>query len=105
MSYQRVAKLADLPDRGMIACQVAGLPIVLCRLDRDVIALSNECTHEGDRLSDGELDISRREIECPRHFGTFSIDTGDPVAPPPVLPIQRFPVRVYDGNVEIYLAD
>ena len=70
---------------------------------RELLCVSDTCTHEEASLSDGE--ISGDEIECPLHGGAFDIRTGTPVAFPVVVPATIYPCRVVQGIVEIGLKN
>ena len=40
-----------------------------------------------------------REIECPKHSSTFSLETGEPMTLPATQPVAVFDVRIEDGKV------
>jgi nitrite reductase/ring-hydroxylating ferredoxin subunit len=101
MAFVEVMKLDDLGIGEIRPIEINGEAIALCRMPDGVFALSNQCSHEAECLSDGELDLERRTLECPKHFGEFSVDTGAPVTPPPTEPVRVFDVRVREGYVDI----
>jgi nitrite reductase/ring-hydroxylating ferredoxin subunit len=43
-------------------------------------------------------------VECPRHGARFDLMTGEVKALPAVFPVNAYPVRVVDGQVEVDLG-
>ena len=64
--------------------------------------MDNVCTHDGGTLGDGELDEGC--VECPRHGARFDLFTGEVRAMPAVFPVNAYPVRVVDGEVQVDLS-
>ena len=62
-------------------------------------AIDNVCTHDGGTLGEGELEDCL--VECPRHGARFDLTTGVVKALPAVFPVNAYPVRVVDGEVQI----
>lgn len=60
-------------------------------------ATDDRCSHGLASLCEGE--IVGDEIECPMHFGSFSIATGEPIAAPCSVPIRTWPVVVEGEQV------
>lgn len=65
--------------------------------DGSFVAFSIYCTHTGCPV---RWDNGARLFLCPCHGGTFYSDGSIAAGPPPV-PLERHPVRVRDGNVEL----
>lgn len=65
--------------------------------DGSFVAFSIYCTHTGCPV---RWDNGARLFLCPCHGGTFYSDGTIAGGPPPV-PLERHPVRVRDGNVEL----
>jgi 3-phenylpropionate/trans-cinnamate dioxygenase ferredoxin component len=65
-------------------------------------AIDNVCTHDGGVLGEGELDDCL--VECPRHGARFDLATGEVKALPAVFPVNAYPVRVVNGQVEVDLG-
>ncbi len=67
---------------------------------RDYVGMSNICTHLGCRtrwVSD------RRQFYCPCHAGVFDED-GNVVSGPPPRPLDRYEVKVEEGQLLFHLA-
>ena len=65
-------------------------------------AIDNVCTHDGGVLGEGELEDCL--VECPRHGARFDLATGEVKALPAVFPVNAYPVRVVNGQVEVDLG-
>jgi 3-phenylpropionate/trans-cinnamate dioxygenase ferredoxin subunit len=52
-------------------------------------------------LSEGEVLVEEREIECWKHGSTFSLVTGEPQCLPAVKPVPVYEVVVEDGDVKV----
>jgi len=65
-------------------------------------AIDNVCTHDGGVLGEGELEDCM--VECPRHGARFELATGEVRALPAVFPVNAYPVRVVNGQVEVDLG-
>jgi 3-phenylpropionate/trans-cinnamate dioxygenase ferredoxin subunit len=76
-------------------------PIAVYNIEGEYYAVEDTCTHDGGELAGGEL--HGFEVECPRHGARFDLRDGAVTAPPAVMPIATFPVRVENG--EIYTRD
>ena len=57
---------------------------------RRVYAIGDVCSHANVSLSEGEVWCDERELECPKHGSTFSLDTGEPVTLPATQPVPVF---------------
>jgi naphthalene 1,2-dioxygenase ferredoxin component len=91
----------DVREGDVIAVNVRGHDIALYRVDGEVYATANLCTHGHARLCDGFLEGT--EIECPLHQGRFDVRTGAPVLEPVTESVRTFPVRIEDGQVLLLL--
>lgn len=71
--------------------------IAVYNVDGEYYAIEDTCTHDGGDLAGGEL--HGFEVECPRHGARFDLRDGSVTAPPAVVPIEIFPVRVEEGMI------
>ena len=71
--------------------------IAVYNLEGDLYAVEDTCTHDGGELAGG--DVCGFEVECPRHGARFDVRDGSVTAPPAVMPIEVFPVRVEEGVI------
>jgi menaquinol-cytochrome c reductase iron-sulfur subunit len=70
---------------------------VLTEDSREYIAMSNICTHLGCRV---RWVAKADQFYCPCHDGIFD-KQGDVVSGPPPRPLDRFEIRVQDGQILI----
>lgn len=93
----RVARLDEIPDRGMKTVRVGGREVLLCRLNGLVFAMPSRCTHRGAPLVEGHLEGPF--LRCPWHGVRFDVRTGARVCAPDCedVPVTRAQVR--DGSV------
>lgn len=70
--------------------------LAIYNLGGEYFATSDVCTHGEASLSEGE--VRGDEIICPYHEGSFDIRTGEPVAPPCVIALERYETRLDDDG-------
>jgi 3-phenylpropionate/trans-cinnamate dioxygenase ferredoxin component len=97
--WRRIASMSQLREEEAFPAKLGDVPIALYRLDGQIYALDDICTHEYALLSHGF--IEGRAIECPLHQAKFDIPTGKCVAPPATLDLNRYAVRVEDGDIYV----
>jgi 3-phenylpropionate/trans-cinnamate dioxygenase ferredoxin subunit len=73
------------------------------RIDDDVYAIGDRCSHADYSLSEGEIDADERTLECWKHGSTFSLETGEPLTLPATQPVPVYTVEVRDGDVLVTL--
>ncbi len=78
--------------------------IALVRIGDDFYALGDRCSHADYSLSEGDVWEDEREIECPKHGSTFSLETGKPQTLPATKPVPVYQVRVRDGDVVVEVS-
>ena len=82
---------------------VEGLRIALIRIEDDFYALGDRCSHEDYSLSEGEVWVDERELECARHGSTFDLETGRPCSLPATAPVPTYEVEVVGDDVMVVL--
>lgn len=82
---------------------VGDIEIALCKVDDNIYALNNICTHEYACMSDGFIDGD--VIECPLHQAQFHIPTGKVLSSPAVVDLQTYPVKVEDDDVYVQILE
>lgn len=80
-----------------LAVEIAGHLISLYRINGEIYATANICSHEEALLSEGYVDDD--EIVCPIHQARFHIPTGKVLCAPATEDIAVYPVRVEGGRV------
>jgi nitrite reductase/ring-hydroxylating ferredoxin subunit len=97
--YVKVASTADLAPGEMTLVEVGGELICLANVDGTFYAISDECTHVGGALSEGELE--GYTVTCPLHGGQFDIRTGKVLQRPPLDDATSYEVKVEGQDVLI----
>jgi len=95
--WMDVSALADIPDDDVIGLSANGRELALYKVDGEVFASDNICTHGHARLSDGFLEDG--QIECPLHQGRFCVKSGKALCEPLTQDIRIYPVRVEGERV------
>ena len=67
------APLDDLAPGTAPRFVIAGVPVAVVRIDDDVYAIGDVCSHANVSLSEGEVWCDEKEIECPKHSSTFDL--------------------------------
>jgi 3-phenylpropionate/trans-cinnamate dioxygenase ferredoxin subunit len=80
---------------------VGGVPVAVVRIDDEIYAIGDVCSHANVSLSEGEVWADERELECPKHGSTFDLKTGEPVTLPATQPVPVYAVEVTDGMVTV----
>ena len=102
-AFVAVARESDVPVGEVRVVDANGKSLALGHCDDGTWgAIDNVCTHDGGVLGEGELDECL--VECPRHGARFDLVTGEVKALPAVFPVNAYPVRVVDGEVQIDLG-
>jgi 3-phenylpropionate/trans-cinnamate dioxygenase ferredoxin subunit len=73
------------------------------RINDDVYAIGDRCSHAEASLAEGEL--WGLSVECPRHGSEFDLKSGEPQALPATEPVPVYPVSIDDGTVYLELED
>lgn len=102
MSVQ-VCALADLAPGSATRFDVGGRAVAVVRIDDDVYAIGDVCSHGEVSLSEGEVWCDEKELECWKHGSTFSLLTGEPSTLPATQPVPVYVASVVDGMVHIDL--
>jgi 3-phenylpropionate/trans-cinnamate dioxygenase ferredoxin subunit len=98
-----ITRLDQLPrDRG-VRVTIGDHRIAMFRVNDDVYAIGDRCSHAEASLAEGELwDLS---VECPRHGSEFDLKSGEPQALPATEPVPVYEVSIDDGTVYLELED
>ena len=96
-----VCKFDELESGTAKRFDVNGKPVAVVRIDDEVYAIGDICSHANVSLSDGEVWCESKQLECPRHSSAFSLVTGVPETLPATQPVPVYVARVVDGNVDV----
>ena len=91
----------DLENGKAVHVDIDGVPVAVVRIDDDVFAVHDLCSHADVRLSEGIVWCETKQIECIRHGSAFSLETGRPDTLPATQPVATYPVTVTNGEVTV----
>jgi len=95
------ANLDDVREGEILAVRISELPVALTKLNGQVRAFGDVCTHDDGPLSEGY--IEDHCVVCPRHGARFDLFTGKPTFPAAVnIPI--YETRIEGNEVKVKLS-
>ena len=87
--------ISDLAPGKPVKIQVGNKEACVVRIENEVFAVSDMCSHAEASLSEGE--VSDHRIECWLHGAEFDLITGAALTPPATESLEVFSVTL-DGN-------
>jgi 3-phenylpropionate/trans-cinnamate dioxygenase ferredoxin subunit len=97
-----VCGVADIESEGVIRFDHQGATYAIYRsADDRYFATAGLCTHEKVHLADGF--VMDDLIECPKHNGLFSYETGEARGAPVCINLATYPTKVESGTVFVAL--
>lgn len=94
-----IATIDELKPGERLVVEIDRTWIVVFSVGGKFYAVEDRCTHDDGPLAEGEL--IGCEIECPRHGARFDITTGKVTAPPALVDVRTYEVRVEGDNIQI----
>ena len=102
-AVERLCPLDDVPSGTARRFVVGPHKIAVVRIDDDVYAIGDTCTHQDISLSEGEVYADDKQVECWKHGSAFSLVTGEPESLPATKPVPVYEAKVVDGHIEVEL--
>ena len=96
MAFVKVFSLARLPPDAAVEVMIGGLPLALCHVRDEVLALWGICPHQGGPLGCGT--INGESISCPWHGWEFNCETGRNDFDPDTR-VQTYPVKIEGDDI------
>ncbi len=94
------ANAAEVEEGRILALVIDETPVALTRINGQIRAFGDICTHDDGPLAEGEIDGAC--VVCPRHGARFDLSTGRPTFPA-VTRIPIYSVRLDGDRVMISL--
>ena len=91
-----VGPVEAIPEGGVKIVQAGSLFVGVYRIDGELYAIEDRCSHDDGPLCEGE-----REgfcVICPRHGARFDLRTGAVLSLPATEDVEAFEVVVRDGE-------
>ena len=95
--WTRVGTVNDVKEGQVIQVVVEGEEVALAKVNGELLATSDVCSHEYVHLSGGWME--GEEIECPEHGSRFHMKTGEVANLPATQPIPVYDVKVEGEEV------
>jgi uncharacterized membrane protein/nitrite reductase/ring-hydroxylating ferredoxin subunit len=89
----------DLGEGDALRLDINGTIVAVARIDGQIYAFQDFCTHRFGPLSEGSFDGTN--VRCPWHGSCFDMRTGKVTQGPAKTDIRAFEVEVVDGQVRI----
>lgn len=96
--FIKCAEVADIPEEGVIAVNVAGHSIALAKSNGKIFAVDNRCPHMGYPLNHGS--VQDGILICHWHHAMFDLASGCTFHPF-ADDVQAYPIDVRDGSVYV----
>ena len=96
--FIKCAEVADIPEEGVIALNVAGHSIALAKSNGKIFAVDNRCPHMGYPLNRGS--VQDGILICHWHHAMFDLASGCTFHPF-ADDVQAYPIDVRDGSVYV----
>ncbi len=90
-----------LGEKETLRIDIAGQVIALAKIDDQLFAFQEFCTHRFGPLSEGNLEECY--VQCPWHNSRFDVRSGKVVQGPAKVALKTFKVEVRDGKIGILL--
>lgn len=105
LTWHKVAQ-ADELERDLPKAVIVGRNrIALYKIEDQVYATTNICSHARALLSQGYMEPDNATIECPVHQACFDIKTGKALTAPASDPIETYPVRKEGADIYVGLPE
>lgn len=98
MAKVKVAKVSEVPEGELKKVDVNGEPVALFRVNGQIYATTNICTHAQCELDQNHL-MHGEEVECTCHGSQFNVKTGANTLPPAAEPLKTYSVSVEGEDV------
>lgn len=99
--FVRAAKTEDIPVGTMKGFEINFERILICHTKDGFYAVANECSHDSAPISAGELENNM--VICPRHGAKFDVTSGEVKAPPAVVGIDTFEIKIENDEIFVRL--
>lgn len=101
--FIKVAELDEFDEGELYPLEVDGEPVCLAKVEGNVYAFTDNCTHISGPLNEGDLEGCT--ITCPWHGAQFDVTTGKVLRGPARQDILTYPVKIEENAIFISLPD
>jgi len=94
-----VAKFSELESGSAHKVMVDGVAVAVVRIEDEVFAIADTCSHADISLSLGMVWCDTKQIECIKHGSAFNLVTGHPDTFPATQPVAVYAAKVVNDEV------
>ena len=94
-----VAKFSELESGTAHKVMVDGVAVAVVRIEDEVFAIADTCSHADISLSLGLVWCDTKQIECIKHGSAFNLVTGHPDTFPATQPVAVYSASVVNDEV------
>ncbi len=98
-NYQQAAPLTSLQQGKVLIVIIDNYQIALTLIDGEPRAFQSLCPHDKASLAKGK--VENCQIQCPRHFASFDLNSGTVSAGWRVDNLKLYPARIVESMVEV----
>ena len=95
--WVNVGGVEAVSETAPFSAEVDGIAVVIVRCGRELYAVEDRCTHDGESLTGAQVEGC--QIICPRHGAQFCLRTGEALTPPAYEALRTYRAREEDGRV------
>jgi p-cumate 2,3-dioxygenase ferredoxin component len=97
--FKKALSNSELEEGSILAVRVNGERIALYKINGEIYATSEMCSHSDCSLEDFGKIVESDQVECICHGARFLIKTGEVTRLPAEIPLKTYPVRVVENQV------
>ena len=97
VQFHAVADVSDVDEGEAHQVSVGRTDIAIYKLDGELYATDDICTHAYASLADGY--VENGQVECPLHGACFDIKTGKALTAPASIDIATYEVKVEGDTI------
>lgn len=98
-----IGKFSEFESGVAKKVKVDGVAVAVVRIDDEIFAIADKCSHADVSLSDGVVWCETKQLECIKHGSAFNLVTGVPDTLPATQPVAVYEVSVVNGEVNVSL--
>jgi 3-phenylpropionate/trans-cinnamate dioxygenase ferredoxin subunit len=98
-----IGKFSEFESGVAKKAKVDGVAVAVVRIDDEIFAIADKCSHADVSLSDGVVWCETKQLECIKHGSAFNLVTGVPDTLPATQPVAVYEVSVVNDEVNVSL--
>lgn len=98
-----IGKFSEFESGVAKKVKVDGVVVAVVRIDNEIFAIADKCSHADVSLSDGVVWCETKQLECIKHGSAFNLVTGVPDTLPATQPVAVYEVSVVNDEVNVSL--